>query len=123
MSFMINDSDYIVAFWYACCANSDEFVMLLRKLEGRWRLDWQFIYKNDPRLLSHVLRRPWKRYYALCGLQVTELEALNQAKGVYELTANEFMYKRTYGPVHGYVLGLEAAVKHYGLDISKVRTL
>lgn len=120
MSFKVLDSDYIVAFWYARCANGDEFSMLLRKRNGRWRLDWCFDYKQDVRMMPFKMVWPKHYYHALCGLQVTVAEALRQARNVFEITAAEFSAYRLHRVVDGSVLKLDAVLLQNKLPVAKV---
>ena len=101
MAIKINETDFVIHFWYAEAIDGDSFLMILRKQISCWRLDWRFRYRRNEKVFDSNDKAIFR--YALSGLQVPEAQAVDEAHGAYKLTADEFCINRVSRRVNGNV--------------------
>jgi len=118
MTIKLDENDFIVCFWNANSHEGNNFLMLLRKREGRWLIDYRFRARRDEKAFDS---KDVKRFFqAKCKPGTTEAEALEVCQGLFKLTSEEFCANRICQRVNGNIDKFIEAIDKYECYHSKV---
>lgn len=118
MTVKLDERDFIAYFWVADVLDGDNFLMMLRKREGQWLIDYRFRLKEDEKVFDSVDKKV--AYQAECKPGMTESEAFKTCQELFQLTSEEFCMNRVYQRVNGDVEKFIKAVGKYECFHSKV---
>lgn len=117
MSTKLDERDHIACFWFADDLDGNNFLMLLRRREDRWMVDYRFRVVIDEKVFDSTDRKRF--FHADFVPGTSEADAFKTCQEMFQLTNKEFCINCICQRVDGGVEKFVEALKKYPCFHSK----
>lgn len=111
MTVELNEKDHIVCIWQADDLDGNNFLMLLRKRDGCYLIDYRFRYRRDEKVFDSKDEKSF--YNCVCKPETTETEVFEACKHVFLLISERYCIHSFCQRVDGDLAKFEAVLKKY----------